>query len=224
MAPVALTTDAQVQQDVLRELKWDTRVDETDVGVEVDDGVVTLTGTVANWGIRLAAEEAAHRVKGVLDVANDIVVKVAGAGPPNDTDIALAARRTLEWDVFVPESRIRTTVSAGVVTLEGEVDYWSQRDSAERAVRNLNGVRSVVNRIDIKARAVDPAVVRRSIEEALERQAQREARRLTLDVHDGEVTLTGTVHSWAERETALGAAKGAPGVRTVKDELRIVSY
>jgi osmotically-inducible protein OsmY len=130
----AKKTDAEIQQDVLRELAWDTRVAATEVGVEVDEGVVTLTGTVDHWGKRHAAQEAAHRVHGVLDVANDITVRAPGTPGRTDNEIAHAVRHVLEWDVFVPSTRIQSTVSNGAVTLDGSVDNWSQRQDAERAV------------------------------------------------------------------------------------------
>jgi osmotically-inducible protein OsmY len=214
-------TDAEVQQDVIRELKWDSRVDETDVGVEVDNGIITLTGTVSSWGKRIAAEEAAHRVRGVLDVANDIVVKVPGTGGRTDTEVAQAVRNALVWDVFVPDTRIQSTVSDGVVTLKGDVDSWIQRDDADRVVRNLAGVRGVRNDIVVKPPKVAASEVRKSIENALDRQAEREAERIRLEVVDGKVTLFGTVHSWTERQAVVGAAKGTPGVRSVDDKLRI---
>jgi osmotically-inducible protein OsmY len=113
--------------DVLDELKWDSRVDETEVGVQVKDGVVTLNGMVTSYAKRWAAAEAAHRVIGVLDVANDLKVNVAGGTSRTDTEIAQAVRQTLEWDVFVPDDRIRSTVSDGWVTLEGTVESWSRR-------------------------------------------------------------------------------------------------
>ena len=216
--------DSEIQQAVLSELRWDTRVKETDVGVEVDAGVVTLTGTVSSWAKRMAAQEAAHRVSGVLDVANDIQVKVPGSAGRTDTEIASAVRHAFEWDVFVPEARIRTTVSDGWVTFEGDVDYWSQRDAAEKVVRNLTGVRGVSNKIEIKPPKVIPYDVRQSIEEALERRAEREARRISVAVSDGRVTLSGVVRSWAEREAVIGAARGTPGVRSVDDHLRIEPY
>jgi osmotically-inducible protein OsmY len=150
LVAAAKKTDPEIQQDVLRELKWDTRVEETDVGVEVDAGVVTLSGTVSSWGKRHAAAEAAHRVRGVLDVANDIVVKMPGMPGRTDTEVAHAVRNALMWDVFVPDTHIRSTVSDGVVTMDGEVETWTQAEDAERAVRNLAGVRSVMNLISIK--------------------------------------------------------------------------
>ena len=223
MSPVVQKkSDAQIQQEVLRELKWDPRVEETEVGVEVDAGVVTLTGTVSSWGKRIAAKEAAHRVGGVLDVANDIQVKRAGLLTRTDTEIAQAVRHTLQWDVFVPDARIHCTVSDGVVTLEGNVELWSEREDAERAVRNLASVRGVVNKITV---AVSPAMqerdVRKAVEEALERRAHREANRIEIAVEDGAVVLSGHVQSWAEKEAVLGAARYTRGVRALQDHLRI---
>jgi len=214
-------TDAQIHHDVLEELKWDSRVEETEVGVQVEGGVVTLTGTVTSFAKRWAAEEAAHRVIGVLDVANDVTVKVAGEAAPTDTDIAHAVRRALEWDVFVPNEHIKSTVTKGGVVLEGTVDRAVQRDDAERAVRNLAGVKGVQNKIDVRHPATPVTEdVRKAIEQALERRAEREARRIHVDVTDGTVTLTGAVHSWAERKSVLAAARFTPGVRAVEDHLR----
>jgi osmotically-inducible protein OsmY len=213
-------SDTQIHHDVLEELKWDARVDETEVGVQVDGGVVTLTGTVTSWAKRVAAQEAARRVIGVLDVANDIEVKVPGGLARTDTEIAQAVRRTLEWDVFVPEQKITSTVTDGWVTLEGRVERWSQRDDAELAVRNLTGVKAVVNKITVAPAKSVTGDVRKAIEQALERRAEREARQIGVDVRDGTVTLTGTVHSWAERQSVLAAARFTPGVLDVEDHLR----
>jgi osmotically-inducible protein OsmY len=214
-------TDREIHQRVLEELKWDPRVDETDVGVEVDGGVVTLTGTVTSWATRHAAQEAARRVAGVLDVANDVVVKVAADPTRTDTEIAQAVRHTLQWDVLVPDEHITSTVTNGCVTLEGTVDRLTERDDAERAIRNLGGVVAVVNRItvtglptqDIDARA------ERSIERALDRRAERHARRITVRVRDGVATVSGPVNSWAERRAVLGAVRTTRGVREVEDKL-----
>ncbi len=221
MTQVMKKTDTQIHHDVLEELKWDSRVDETEVGVEVDRGVVTLTGTVTSWAKRGAAEEAAHRVIGVLDVANDIVVKLPGGYSQSDTEIAQAVRQALEWDVFVPEEKIRSTVSDGWVTLEGTVERWSQREDAARAVRNLMGVRGVVNKIAVTPAKPVTEDVRKAIEQVLERRAEREAKRIRVDIRDGTVTLTGPVHSWAERKSMLAAARFTPGVRAVEDHLRV---
>jgi osmotically-inducible protein OsmY len=218
------SSDSQIQAAVQRELGWDTRVDATDIGVAVNGGVVTLTGAVDSWGKRLAAQEAAHRVAHVLDVANDLEVKLPGTSQKTDTEIAKAVRQALEWDVFVPDARIRSTVSHGRVTLEGDVDYSTEREDAGQAIRNLAGVVGVINRIEIKPPKASTLEVRDQIEHALARQAQREASAIELEVRDATVTVSGRVHSWAEREAVLGAAKGTRGVKNVESHLRIEPY
>ena len=110
-------SDSEIQQDVLGELKWDTRVEETGIGVTVYNGVVTLTGIVSSYGKRMAAQEAAHRVAGVLDVANDLQVRIPDGLGRTDSEIAQAIRHALEWDIWIPADRIQSTVSDGWVTL-----------------------------------------------------------------------------------------------------------
>jgi osmotically-inducible protein OsmY len=218
---MTVKSDAQIHQDVLQELRWDGRVEETEVGVEVDQGVVTLTGTVGSYAKKLAAQDAAHRVAGVLDVANDIHVRMPGSAGHTDTEIAQAVRRALEWDVLVPHERITSTVTDGAVTLAGEVDRLQEREDAERAVRYLQGVRSVYNQIVVRPLQVQPEQVREVIAEALERGAAHEGKHIQVQVSDGAVTLTGRVRSYAEKRAVIGAVSHAPGVHTVTDQLRI---
>jgi osmotically-inducible protein OsmY len=214
-------SDLQVQQDVMRELRWDTRIGPTEVGVEVDKGIVSLTGTVENFAKKHAATEAAHRVAGVLDVANDIKVHFPGSPGRTDTEIAKAVRHALEWDAFVPDQRIRSNVSDGWVTLEGEVEVLREREDAARVVQRLGGVKGVWNQITVKPKKVDPIALRNMIEEALERRAEREAEQIGVAVDNGAVTLSGKVRSWLEKDAIVRAIGHAPGVRTVNDKLRI---
>jgi osmotically-inducible protein OsmY len=199
-------------------------VEETEVGVEVDAGVVTLTGTVNSWAKRVAAQEAAHRVAGVLDVANDIHVKAPNSAVKNDTDIAHAVRQALSWNDFVAGSRIRFTVADGIVTLNGEVDYGAQREDAEKSVSVLSGVRGIINEIQIRPPESVREDLKGAIEDALERRAERTAKHVSIDVLDGQVRLAGTLHSWAEWQAVLGAVKGTPGVRGVDDRTHILPY
>ena len=226
---MAITTaivksDSQIKGDVLNELKWDSRVDETDIGVQAKEGVVTLTGSVNVYAKKIAAREAAHRVHGVLDVVDELQVKVPGIGARTDADIARGVRDALEWDAFVPDEKITSTVSLGIVTLEGAVQTWSQRADAERVVRGLTGVRGVINQITVAAKAVDTTRLKTDIEEALERQAEREARRIGISIKDGVVMLTGRVRSWVEKDTIDRVVGFAPGVRRVDDRLVVDPY
>lgn len=217
-----MRSDSEIQHAVLRELEWDSRVDHTDIGVTVRSGVVTLAGSVDSWAKRVAAEQAAHRVAGVLDVANDVHVASPGVGARTDSDIAHAVRQALEWNAFIPAEKIRSTVSDGRVTLAGEVDSLTHRDDAERVIQHLTGVRMVENTIVVQSpKTLHPSDIQKSIHDALERRSARESDRLKVEVVDGTVTLSGVVHTWAERKAAVGAARGTPGVRSVQDQLRI---
>jgi osmotically-inducible protein OsmY len=218
-AKMQTKSDSEIQQEVLRELKWDTRVEETEVGVTVERGIVTLTGTVDSYAKKLAAQDAAHRVYGVLDVANDMQVRVPGSMARSDPDIAKAVRNALEWDVWVKEEGIKSTVSNGFVTLEGDVSLLRERDDVERTIRRLAGVRGVDNRIEVKSTKINADDVRESIEQALERRAEREARHIRVEVKNSEVKVSGRVHSWAEKRAILGIVSHAPGVRAVDENL-----
>ena len=217
-------TDAEVRQAILHELQSDGRVADQGVNVQVDGGIVTLTGEVNSWGVRQAALDCARRVGGVLDVANDIRVRPANGEQRSDTQIARAVRDTLEWDVFIPDEQIRSSVTAGRVTLEGQVERYSQRDDAENAVRDLAGVTGVINQIRVVPPPVAAADLRKAIQAALQRQAERESNAIELDVENGHVALRGVVRSWREREAVLGAVKGTPGVRNIEHTIRVDPY
>ena len=220
-----MKSDSQIQQDVLRELKWDHRVKETEIGVEVDSGIVTLTGDVSSYAKKMAAVEAAHRVSGVLDVANEIEVVVPGSLTITDTDIATAVRNELKWNVFIPDGHIHSTVSRGWVTLEGAVEMLGQRAEVERAVRDIEGVRGVTNDITVTRQKIDATSLRVAIEHALERRAERQAQhgadRIGVAVDDHTVTLTGRVHSWREKQAVVGTVIQAAGIDAVVDHIRI---
>src|SRR4029079_15031139 len=191
-------TDAQIQQDVLAELRWDARVQPTEVGVAVKDGVVTLTGWLDSYTKKWAAEQAARRVRGVKAVANDIEVRLPGSSERTDADIAAAAARALEWDAMVPAGKVKVTVAKGWVTLEGEVEWHYQREAAERDVRRLVGVQGVSHLVKIVPRT-PPGDPHATIEQGLTRVAKTDAERITDEVNGGTVTLRGTVRSWVER-------------------------
>lgn len=145
-----MRTDTDIQQDVLRALNEDPRLDDATIRVTVDRGVVTLTGTVGSHALKLAAQEAAHQVHDVHDVANDVRVQAPDPQALTDTMLAHEVRRALEWHVRVPDERIRSTVSDGWVTLDGTVEFPHERADAERAVSQITGVCGVTNNIEVE--------------------------------------------------------------------------
>ena len=215
-------TDDEIQRDVLKELQWDARVRSNEIGVAVKDGIVTLSGWVDSYFKKWAAEEAAHRVRGVKAVVNDVEVRLPGEGERSDIDIAEAVARSLDLDVLVPSDRIKVTVSQGVVRLEGEVDWEFQRREAENVVRPLAGVRAVINLITVRRREkLSPEELKRRIEDALIRSAAIDAEHITVEVQGDKVILRGTVRSWAERQEAERVAWSAPGVTAVENHITV---
>lgn len=216
-----MKTDQQLQQDVITELAWEPSVTSTKIGVEVKDGVVTLAGHVDSYIEKWEAQRAAQRVSGVKALAVEMDVALPGSGARNDVDIARAASNVLRWSTYWPEDQIKVLVESGWITLSGELDWEYQREAAERSVRGLMGVIGISNQIVLKSSAALKPV-KSEIEAALKRRIHSDSRHITVDVKGTDVTLSGTVHSWAERDAARNAAWSTAGVNNVADSLDIV--
>lgn len=215
-----MKSESVLKRDVEDELKWEPRVHEAHIGVTVRGGVVTLTGHVPSYAEKHSAEQAAKRVSGVRAVANELDVKLAGRSKRTDEDLAAACVHSLRSHYTVPDENIKVVVDAGLVTLDGEVEWQYEKEAAEHAVRYLTGVKGVTNNITLKPR-VSPSDVKSKIEDALKRSAEMDASRITVEVSGSKVILGGNVRSWSEEEEARRAAWSAPGVVSVEDNITV---
>lgn len=214
-------TDRELQQHVQNALEWEPSIESTEIGVSVDNGIVTLRGDVHSYTEKSAAERVALHVYGTKAVANDINVRLTSRYERNDTEIAQAAVSALKWNTMVPADKVNLAVSNGWITLTGTTDWQYQRDAAARAVRDLTGVKGVTNNITLKPH-VKAGDVQSKIEAAFKRSAEIDARRVNVTASDGKIVLTGNVRSWAERQEAERAAWAAPGVTRVEDRIAVV--
>ena len=215
-----MKTDQQLQQDVMDELKWDPLLTASEIGVSVKNSVVTLSGYVNSYSKKLAAENAAKRVKGVRAVAEDIEIRLGMDGRRNDTEIAQAALNALKWNTNVPDERIKLKVENGWVNMEGDVDWQFQKSTAENAISNISGVRGIRNLITITPK-VNISGVENRIKNALQRSAAIEASNIAVRAEGNKVILKGKVRSWAERREVERAVWSTPGVAEVEDDLLI---
>lgn len=210
-------SDVRVRDAVLRQLEWDPEVDAGGVGVVARNGAVTLTGDIDTYAGKLAAERAAKRVRGVRAVANDIEVRLKLER--TDADIASDVVRALQLRSTIPDS-VQAAVHNGYITLTGKVQWLFQSREAEKTVRHIRGVRNVFNHIAVAPRAVERDV-RHRIVEALHRNANIDARHITVTMAGDRAILTGTVGSWLQRESAERAAADAPGVAQVENRIGV---
>ena len=215
-----MKTDAKIRVDVENELRWDPSVDEKGILIKVDNGVVSLQGTVPHFSDRWTAEEVTKRVAGVRAIANDIEVKIPRPGERSDSDIASAAANALKWHFALESTDIQPIVKQGWMTLSGHVSYGYQKSVAESAVRYLLGVKGVFNDIEVRPE-VEATDVRQKIQSAFQRQASLDAKDIKVNVDHSTVVLQGTVHSWREKDDAAIAAWAAPGVTKVENKLQV---
>jgi osmotically-inducible protein OsmY len=220
-----MKTDAELQQHVMDELKWEPTIHAAEIGVAVKDGVVTLSGNVDSYGKKWAADRAAKRVYGVKAVVEEIKVTLAGSYKRADKDIAKSATDVLDWNILVPSNRVKVMVQDGWITLSGDVGWYYQKQHAEDVVRHLIGVLGVTNSITIKppVPAVKAFEVKNRIEDALKRNARLllAAEKIQVESSGSKVILRGSVGSWADRNEAEYAAWSAPGVSQVENYLMV---
>jgi osmotically-inducible protein OsmY len=215
-----MKTDTQLQSDVMAELKWDDSINATRIGVDVDGGVVTLSGHVDNYSQKWSAERAVQKVCGVKALAVEIDVVLDGSSNRSDTEIARTAENVLEWTTNWPKNHLKVMVEKGWVTLSGELDYEYQRELVLSAVRNLMGVTGVSNQTTVKV-VLSANNVKADIQAALKRRALTDAQEIMVSVDGGKVTLTGVVQSWSERDMVSDSVWNTTGVTDVKDNISV---
>ncbi len=217
-----MKTDAQLQNDVMAELKWNSSLHATKIDVDVSDGVVTLSGHVHHYSQKWTAERAAQKVWGVKALVIKIDVILSGSSKRNDTDIARAAENLLEWTTTWPKSHVNVMVENGWITLSGELEYEYQRELAASAVRHLIGITGVSNQITVKP-GLSVTTVKSDIRAALKRRALTDADEIMVAVNGGKVTLTGVVNSWSERDMVIDSVWNTAGVSDVNDNISIAN-
>ncbi|MFB9990410.1 BON domain-containing protein [Deinococcus oregonensis] len=211
-----------LQLHVVQQLEWNPSVDASNIGVQVQDGVVTLEGHVTSYAEKFAAVRVTKAVSGVKGLADELQVKLHTSFERTDTDLVTFALQMLNWDTVVPKDHVRVTVRDGWLTLEGEVDWDYQRTGAERAIQYLSGIKGVSNAITLTHCDL-PTDVKTKIELALQRSAVSDAQHISVEMHGGTATLSGEVHTFAARDEAALAAWGAPGVRSVTNHITVAT-
>ena len=215
-----MKSDSELQIDINAELAWEPSINSDNITVKVSQGVVTLAGHVGSYAEKIDAEKAALRVSGVKALAVEMDVKFGGDSTRKDVEIAQTAKNVLDWTTYLPTDAVKVTVENGWVTLSGKVEWEYQRQSAVSAVRYLYGVKGVSDDIVIKPN-ISATVVKADIEAALKRRAKRDAKDISVSVSGGDVTLSGKVSSWSERELATNTAWGTLGVSKVVDNITL---
>ena len=213
-----MRTDLELQKDVIEELKWESSIKASDIGVSVTNGVVTLSGYVDSFTKKKAAENAALRVAGVSAVAEDIVVRLGATDKKSDTEVAQAIITAIRWNNIIDENKIKVKVESGWVTLEGEVEWSFEKNAIEHTVENLIGVRGVSNLITISSK-LKTNDIKQKITAAFHRSATLDANNIIVDSVGNTVILRGVVRSYAEKQDALRVAWNAPGVTKVDNKL-----
>ncbi|WP_047462167.1 BON domain-containing protein [Rhizobium rhizogenes] len=213
-------SDLEIRRDILDELEFDPSVDAANIGVSVENGVVTLSGHVKSYAEKMAADAIAQRVKGVRAIAEEIDVRWPERKKHADDEIASRALDIIAWDTALPDGAIDVKVQRGWVTLSGQVRWHFQRMAAENAVKKLGGVLGVTNYLTIR-QLVGMSDIKDRIERALRRNAEIEADGIRVRVSESKVVLEGDVHAWNERHAAEQAAWSVPGVAVVENHLHV---
>ncbi len=215
-----MISDSEIKKNVEAELQWDPNIQATDIGITVKSGVVAMNGYVPNYVQKFQAEADVKRIAGVVGVANDIEVRLLNVDQKTDPEIARDAVSALKMQLPTMHADFKVVVRNGWVTLEGATEWQYLKERTESIVRHITGINGVANNINVKPK-LSAVEIKRKIEAAFKRSAEIDANSITVEAHNDEVVLKGTVHTWFERKEAERVAWLAPGVRKVDDKISI---
>lgn len=216
-----MKTDIQSQQDVINELKWDPKVNAAHIGVEAKDGVITLSGHVSNYLEKWEAETAAKRVSGVKAIAIDLEVILANSNKKDDSQLALDVANAIKSNTYHLDSMIKAMVEDGIVTLTCEVEWQFQKIATVNAIKDISGIKEIHNKITLKPK-ISVDAVKSNIDAAINRRALSDIQNVKVHVDGSDITLTGKVHDWSEKNLIVDAAWSTPGVQKVIDQTSFV--
>jgi osmotically-inducible protein OsmY len=219
-----MLTDELVKTKITDQLYWDHRIDASEVKIVVEEGRVTLSGSVPTYTAKEAASDDAWLVDGVTWVDNQLSVKYAPAlTPPADTEIAQNVRGKLRWNPNFAAHKIEVEVENGLVTLEGTVDAYWKKIQLEREAQSVLGVIDVVNKVAVvPTEEYADERIAQDIVDAMDRNRRVNSENVNVSVEEGQVVLTGTVPTWTAKNAAFDSAFYTPGVRDVDDQVTML--
>jgi osmotically-inducible protein OsmY len=218
-------SDEEIKKDIVDQLFWDDRVNASKITVDVEDGEVTLKGSVPNYSARLAASTDTWVVSGVLSVNNDIEIEYAETDVSYvDSQLNSYIMNVLKWNPNIDSSEISVSVDNGWVTIEGSVDALWKKMRAEDLISDIAGVLGVTNKLSVvPTKDIMDELIAEDIVSALERNASLNVEDIDVKVENGTVTLSGSVSSWSARMAAYEAALYTEGVTRIHDDLQVSS-
>jgi len=215
-----MKTNEILRKEVQDSIRWEPLLNTTDIGVIVSDGIVTLTGRVDSYYKKKEAEKTAKNIGGVKAVVDDIEVIIDKERQKNDTDIAIDVINALHHNWSVPDEKIKVTVDNGWVTLEGILKWEFEREAAQNAIKYLQGIRGVTNKLKLQS-TIDDAIEKKHVEAALRRNWSIDCDKINVRVLGNMITLSGVVNSIYQKEAAERITYKTPGVWFVENLLEV---
>ncbi len=207
-----------LRKEVMEAIKWEPILESNKIEVSVQDGIVTLGGTVDNYNQKKEAEHIIKDISGVKTIIDDVMVDLSYSAIRNDKEITYSVIKVLEEKWVIPNHRLKVTVQDGWVTLDGVLHWNFQRKAAENAIRYLEGVRGVIDKIIIEAE-INNELEKLIVEKALKRSWILDIGNIKVRVDGKTIFLSGIVSSLLQKEEAEKIAWNTTGVWQVDNEL-----